>query len=89
MSSVRDLKKDVIRKMSTVVDEAYSYMLYYPNKKDEQADAIIDEAADYLNEALPSITRASRSKNKVAELREIRAASHKRFEDLLKRVRAL
>ena len=50
MKSVKDLKKKLNSVVNEAIEDAYSYMLNNPGKKEKNANAIIDEAADKKDE---------------------------------------
>ncbi|MBT8196329.1 MAG: hypothetical protein HKO56_03285 [Bacteroidia bacterium] len=55
MKSVKDLKKNLNNVVNEIVEDAYSFMLNNPGKKEKKANEIIDEAADKKDEIIALI----------------------------------
>lgn len=62
MSSKRDIKKEVNNMVFDVVEECFSLQLYDASKK-EATDKFIEEAADYMEEILSKINKATTKKD--------------------------
>ena len=52
MPSIKQIKQELNSVVNNAVEDAYSYMLYNPGKKEKKAREIIDEAADKKDELL-------------------------------------
>lgn len=63
MSSKRLLKRDFQNAISNIVEEAYSYQLFNPGKKDKEVDALIDQAVTVLEDSMEKINSARNLKN--------------------------
>ncbi|RFC55241.1 hypothetical protein [Brumimicrobium aurantiacum] len=62
MANIRDLKKNINGMIYDVVDECYSVQLYNESKT-EESDAFIDDAADFQEEIMAEIKKASNKKD--------------------------
>jgi len=90
MASKRKLKKELEKRIHAVVEEAYSFTLYNPGKKDKEAEAIIDEAAELLYNVLPEVTRTARKNDAPRKaLAALREETAKAMAGLEKKVSAL
>ena len=67
MANVRELKKEINSMIYEVVEECYDLQLFNSSKS-EKTDAFIDEAADFQEEIMNEIKRAS-SKSEFKEIR--------------------
>ena len=73
--------------INDVVEECFSYMLYHPGKKDEEAEAIIDEAADLKSELSTRINEskvlenASGRKKLFREIRDELASKRRKLQE--------
>ncbi|MDR3180487.1 MAG: hypothetical protein LBT61_00975 [Prevotellaceae bacterium] len=77
MASIRKIKKDIDYLISEVISDCCTFMALYPEKKQEEALALINETLDLRN-AL--IVRANHPEGKA------KAHYHAIFNDLLKGV---
>lgn len=66
MKSVKDLKKKLNSVVNEAIEDAYSFMLSNPGKKEKNANAIIDEAADKKDELIAML-------NNKADLKDSKA----------------
>ena len=64
MANKRNLKQDIKEVLYEVVEEAYSFMLYHPAVQDEKVEAIIDSAADLMDNLLYRVNNTPASKNR-------------------------
>lgn len=58
MSSKKALKKEIHEAISNVVEEAYSYQLFNPGKKEKEVNALIDKSVDVLDDLMVKINSA-------------------------------
>jgi hypothetical protein len=58
MANKRDLKKEINRTFIELIEDAFSYQLEFPGKKDKEVNAVIDEAAGALENLLGKINSA-------------------------------
>ncbi len=57
MASIRNIKKDIDYLVSEVVSDACTFMVVYPEKKQEEALAIINETLDLRNSLITRVNR--------------------------------
>lgn len=84
MANVRDLKKEVNNMVYDVVDECYSIQLFDESKK-KDTDGFIDEVADFQEEIMTEINKATSKK----EFSAIRDKAEKKAEDWVKKLNKL
>jgi len=84
MANIRDLKKEVNNMVYDVVDECYSLQLFDESKK-KDTDAFIDEVADFQEDIMTEINKATSKK----EYSAIRQKAEKKAEDWVKKLNEL
>jgi hypothetical protein len=84
MSNIRGLKKEVNNMVYDVVDECYSLQLFDESKK-KDTDGFIDEVADFQEEIMTEINKATSKK----EFSEIREKAEKKSEEWVKKLNKL
>jgi ElaB/YqjD/DUF883 family membrane-anchored ribosome-binding protein len=84
MANIRDLKKEINNMVYDVVDECYSIQLFDESKKKE-SDDFIDEVADFQEEIMTEINKASSKK----EFAAIREKAEKKAEEWVKKLNKL
>lgn len=85
MASKKQLKKNIHDAISNVVEEAYSYQLFNPGKKEKEVNDLIDRSVDVLDDLMEKINSA---KN-LPEGKETRAHYNKIMEEFEKNKAAL
>ncbi|PHR46607.1 MAG: hypothetical protein COA32_10715 [Fluviicola sp.] len=84
MANIRDLKKEVNNMVYDVVDECYSIQLFDESKK-KDTDEFIDEVADFQEEVMTEINKATSKK----EFSVIRQNAEKKAEEWVKKLNKL
>jgi hypothetical protein len=84
MANIRNLKKEVNNMVYDVVDECYSLQLFDESKK-KDTDDFIDEVADFQEEVMTEINKATSKK----EFSAIREKAEKKSEDWVKKLNKL
>lgn len=84
MANVRNLKKEVNNMVYDVVDECYSLQLFDESKK-KDTDNFIDEVADFQEEIMTEINKATSKK----EFSQIRQKAEKKAEEWVKKLNKL
>jgi hypothetical protein len=65
MSNKRKLKSQIHNSMNSVVEDAFSFMLFNPGKKDKEVNEIIDAAANSLDDLIIKISAVPKDKKQV------------------------
>lgn len=84
MANIRDLKKEVNNMVYDVVDECYSIQLFDESKK-KDTDEFIDEVADFQEEVMTEINKATSKK----EFSAIRQKAEEKAEEWVKKLNKL
>lgn len=84
MANIRGLKKEVNNMVYDVVDECYSLQLFDESKK-KDTDKFIDEVADFQEEIMTEINKATSKK----EFSKIRQKAEKQAEEWVKKLNKL
>lgn len=84
MANIRDLKKKVNNMVYDVVDECYSLQLFDESKK-KDTDEFIDEVADFQDEIMTEINKATSKK----EFSAIHQKAEKKAEEWVKKLNKL
>ena len=92
MASKKALKKEMHDAITDIVEEAYSFQLYNPGKKDKEVEAIIDQSIDVLDDATQKINSA-RNLNDSKEIKkhydQLKQDFMKEYDKLTKEVKKL
>ena len=92
MASKKELKKNIHDAISNIVEEAYSYQLFNPGKKEKEVDALIDKAVEVLEDLLEKINSAKSlapGKDTSAHYNKIKEEFEKNKDALYKEVNKL
>lgn len=84
MANVRELKKEVNNMIYDVVEECYSLQLF-DDSKTKKTDDFIDEAADFQEEIMAEIKKAT----KKSDYQKIREKVDKTAEEWVKKLNRL
>lgn len=88
MPNRRELKADINNEFNDIIDQAYSYMLYNPGKKDKEVNEMIDESAEFLDDVMHRINNHSEKEGKEVKkhFKEIQADFQKKSSEIRQRV---
>ena len=76
--------------MNSVVEDAFSYMLFNPGKKDKEVNDIIDAAADSIDDLLVKVNQVPKDKKAVKNhFKSLKSTWEKSYDDLDQRVSKL
>lgn len=84
MANVRELKKEINDMIYDVVEECYSLQLF-DDSKTKKTDAFIDEAADFQEEIMAEVKKATSK----ADYKKIREKVDKTAEEWVKKLNKL
>jgi CHASE3 domain sensor protein len=90
MSNKRKLKLQIHNSMNSIVEDAFSYMLFNPGKKEKEVNEIIDNAANSLDDLLARISNVPKDKKMLkSHFKALKNSWEKSFEELDHRVSKL